>query len=176
MRALLIFVCLLVAACSAAEIMSSRPTTFAVPTTTPAVLVRCQYRESGALPDPVCTPGAVSQDVRQDNVLATICSSGYTASVRPSVSESQRLKREVMADYGLAGHDMRLYELDHQIPLELGGDPTSKRNLFPQLWEGENGARAKDRVENALRRDVCSGRRTLADAQHVISIDWRQAR
>ena len=35
------------------------------------------------LPDPVCTPGAADPAVTQDNIDSTICTSGYTATVRP---------------------------------------------------------------------------------------------
>ncbi len=42
------------------------------------------------------------------------------------------------------------YEEDHMLPLELGGHPTDPANLWPQSWDGENGAHAKDKLENKL--------------------------
>ena len=111
-------------------------------------------------------PGATNPDVTQDNIDSTICVSGWTKTVRPSVGYTNRVKREML---GLApGVDMRAYELDHFIPLELGGHPTDKRNLWPQPWGGKCGAHAKDAVENDLHRKVCSHRMTLADAQVAV--------
>ena len=70
---------------------------------------------------------------------------------------------------GLARVDMRAFELDHFIPLELGGHPTDKQNLWPQPWEGSCGAHAKDAMENDLHRKVCAKRMTLSDAQVAIT-------
>lgn len=45
------------------------------------------------LPDPHCTPGAVNPAVTQASVSSTICRSGYTATIRPPASVTDRLKR-----------------------------------------------------------------------------------
>jgi hypothetical protein len=45
------------------------------------------------------------------------------------------------------GHIAREYELDHLIPLELGGDPLDPQNLWLQPWRGECNAKQKDRLE-----------------------------
>ena len=111
-------------------------------------------------------PGAVNPDVTQANIGRTICVHGWTTSIRPPVSYTNRVKREML---GLAPSvDMRAYELDHFIPLELGGHPTDKRNLWPQPWNGTCGAHRKDVVENDLHRKVCSHMMTLADAQVAV--------
>jgi hypothetical protein len=34
------------------------------------------------------------------------------------------------------------------------------------------GAKTKDKVENALRREVCQGTLTLREAQFIIATDW----
>jgi len=57
----------------------------------------------GGLPDPACTPGATDPRVTQANINLTICMRGYTATVRPPVSVTDRIKVERMAAYGLAG-------------------------------------------------------------------------
>ena len=112
-------------------------------------------------------PGVVNPDVTQDNIDRTICVHGWTTTIRPSVGYTNRVKREML---GLAPSvDMKAFELDHFIPLELGGHPTDKRNLWPQPWGGTCGAHAKDAVENDLHRKVCSHRMTLADAQAAIT-------
>lgn len=126
------------------------------------------------LPDPVCSPGAVDPSVTQANLASTVCKRGYAKSVRPPLSVSSHLKRQVMRAYGIMG-SMRDYEADHLVSLELGGDPTSTLNIWPEPWSGPEGAHAKDAVENQLHRLVCSGRMPLAEAQHRIASDWKRA-
>lgn len=110
-------------------------------------------------------PGAINPDVTQYNIDQTICVPGWTKTIRPPVSYTNRVKRE-MFPLQQNSHD---YELDHFIPLELGGHPTDVLNLWPQPWGGKCGARAKDVMENALHRKVCSYRMTLADSQVAIT-------
>lgn len=111
--------------------------------------------------DPVRTPGALNEDVTQATIRSTICVRGWTRTVRPSSSYTHDLKLRQMAEYGAPGspHD---YQEDHLISLELGGDPSDPRNLWPQPrpW-----AEHVDRTENELNDAVCSGRLSLADAQ-----------
>lgn len=64
------------------------------------------------------------------------------------------------------------YEEDHLIPLELGGNPTDPRNLWPQPYLPVPGAHEKDLAENAAHSAVCSGKMTLATAQQKIAADW----
>ena len=54
------------------------------------------------------------------------------------------------------------YQEDHLISLELGGDPTDPRNLWPEPYPR---AAAVDKIENELNAQVCSGALTLASAQ-----------
>ena len=65
------------------------------------------------------------------------------------------------------------YEEDHLISLQLGGNPSDPKNLWPQPYAG-NGARKKDVVETALKRLVCSNKMKLADAQKAI-LNWPDA-
>ena len=110
-------------------------------------------------------PGVVNPDVTQDNIGQTICVPGWTKTIRPSVGYTNGVKRE-MLPLGQNPHD---YELDHYIPLELGGHPTDWGNLWPQPWNGTCGAHRKDVIENDLHRKVCSHRMTLAAAQVAIT-------
>ena len=70
----------------------------------------------------------------------------------------------------------QLCEIDHLVPLELGGADTIA-NLWPECssgyagWEGAS-FREKDRFENYLHRQVCSGALSLADAQVEMATDW----
>ena len=125
------------------------------------------------LPDPACTPGAVDPRVGQANVAATICVRGYTRTVRPPVGVTNAIKRRAIAAYGnYAGSDLRNYELDHLISLELGGAPADEANLWPEAHGGPRGSEAKDAVENFLHQQICAGKMTLADAQRAIATDW----
>ena len=126
----------------------------------------------GGLPDPACTPGATDPRVSVATIDATICTSGYTATVRPAVSVTDRIKREQMAAYGLQGELLSGYELDHLISLELGGAPADVANLWPESWTGDTNAHQKDAVETHLKREVCTGAMSLSDAQRMIATDW----
>jgi hypothetical protein len=77
-----------------------------------------------------------------------------------------------MAAYGLEGQRLADFELDHLIPLELGGAPADVANLWPAPWTGDGSARQKDVVEHFLRREVCRGTMQLAEAQRQIATDW----
>jgi hypothetical protein len=122
----------------------------------------------GGKTDRRCTPGAINPQVTQANIASTICRKGWTATVRPPVSYTSKLKRQQMRDYGLTGAASG-YREDHLIPLEIGGSPTDPRNLWP---EDVASSKAKDIEENAMNRAVCNSRIKLADAQHKIVADW----
>ena len=138
----------------------------------PLIPTGCAYRAGGELPDLRCTPGSVDPRVTPDNIHQTICKPGYTATVRPPVGYTNPLKRDLLAAYGRAGDDPRAYELDHLIPLALGGAPTDVANLWPEPDATPN---PKDTVEHRLQREVCDGRLSLMDAQRGIVTDWRTA-
>src|ERR1039457_6747885 len=88
-------------------------------------------RSSSGLPDRHCTPGATWSRVTQGNIRSTICKRGWTATVRPSESYTEALKRSQIRLYGdYDGSKLSSYEEDHLISPELGGSPTSARNLW----------------------------------------------
>jgi hypothetical protein len=113
------------------------------------------------LADPVRTPGVLNPDVTQANIRSTICHHGWTATIRPPTEYTNDLKRKQMRQYGLVG-SLSDYQEDHLISLELGGNPTDARNLWPEPYPR---AAEVDRIENELNAEVCSGRLTLAEAQ-----------
>jgi hypothetical protein len=125
----------------------------------------------GVLPRHQLTPGAIDPRVTQSNVRNTICRRGYTASVRPPFEYTNAMKHRVMRIYGAKGsiHD---YELDHLIPLELGGCPDCEANLWPEPRNVFPGASEKDEVESYLHAQVCSGAMPLAETQRAIAADW----
>jgi hypothetical protein len=67
------------------------------------------------------------------------------------------------------------YELDHYVPLALGGHPRSEDNLWLQPWDGKWSARTKDRLEKKLQVMVCAGRLTLQTARDAVRDGWRAA-
>ena len=142
--------------------------------TTPAPVSTYVPVQSGVLPDRSRTPGADNPAVTQATIGSTICVTGWTATVRPDTSYTDALKREQLASgYAYQGDtNVADYEEDHLIPLELGGSPTSALNLWPEPYAGSDGAHAKDKVENSLRRDVCDGTVTLAAARQEIAANW----
>ncbi len=125
-----------------------------------------------AYPDPVRTPGAINPDITQANIGETICNPDWsTRSIRPPESYIRKLKEEQIRDWRLPG-GLSDYEEDHFISLELGGSPTDPRNLWPEPYSAEAGAREKDVVERYLHKQVCRGAMTLAEAQEAIVTDW----
>ena len=81
-------------------------------------------------------PGALNVDVSQTTIHQTICVPGWTATVRPSTSYTNGVKLKLLREQGMAPSDASRYELDHHVPLALGGHPRDPRNLWLQLWDG----------------------------------------
>lgn len=130
----------------------------------------CHARGTGLFsePDPRCTPGALNPAVTQATIGRTICVSGWTETVRPSESVTEREKAASMDAYGDTG-PLHAYEYDHLVSLELGGATNDPRNLWPEPGTSPN---PKDAVENELHREVCAGEMSLARAQHILAGDW----
>lgn len=132
------------------------------------------------LPDPHCTPGALSPAVTQATLATTICrKGGYTSTIRPPASVTDKEKAANAKSYGYTGtlHDA---EYDHLISLELGGDPNDPRNLWveppsPGHRAGAGPNNPKDAVETRLHTAVCSHQVTLSAAQQAVATDWATA-
>jgi len=132
------------------------------------------HPRSQALPNPRLTPGAINPAVTQANIHSTICVHGYTRSVRPPEQYTERLKRFQIREYGYKDRKLWHYEEDHLVPLEVGGNPTSPKNLWPEPYKvaGGWGAHIKDHLENRLNHMVCRGEISLAKAQRMIATNW----
>jgi len=124
------------------------------------------------LPDPVRTPGATNPDVTQDTIHQTICVSKWTDIIRPPTSYTNDLKRTQIKEYNYKDKNPASYEEDHLISLQLGGHPTDAQNLWPEPYNTRCGARIKDVVETRLKRMVCAGKISLANAQKAIATNW----
>ncbi len=118
----------------------------------------------GALQDMACTPGAIIDTATTDQ----ICQPGYARTVR-NVPTSE--KDQVYAEYGIASHSPGEFEVDHLVSLELGGS-NDIANLWPEAASPTPGFHQKDRVENYLHNQVCSGAVPLKQAQIQIATDW----
>ena len=116
----------------------------------------------GAEPDRRCSPGAYYARLTR----RVICAAGFHTSSIRNVPEWEKFAVE--REYGLAAaHYGRTLEIDHIIPLELGGS-NDIANLYP-----ERGYGPKDRLENALHARVCAGKIALRTAQRRIAAGWR---
>src|SRR3954462_10488620 len=80
---------------------------------------------------------------------ADICVPGYAREHRMPYAESAAIKREILP----AGHSVSEYELDHIVPLCMGGS-NDRSNLQLQPWDE---AKRKDVDEWRLCRAVCAG-------------------
>lgn len=128
-----------------------------------------KYRHEGPafLPDPKVTPGAVrTTDAKE------ICADGFSTKKYRHTSEATKKKAymeySVEKNKGICAGGC---EVDHLIPLELGGlDDVS--DLWPQPSQPKPGFREKDKLENVLRAQVCAGQISLTDAQDAIRTNW----
>ena len=133
-----------------------------------ALLVSPARADSTIVPDPLITPGAV-----RTTDASEICSQG-TRQLRHW--ERARDDR-IMAEYGLPPGPHPDFEIDHLIPLGLGGADDEK-NLWPEprrLIEPTWSAEAKDRIEWKLRDLICSGALDVREAQTMMAEDWTEA-
>jgi hypothetical protein len=136
----------------------------------PALVSRSQEapgQPRPVLPDPKLTPGDVFEVTAAD-----ICIPGYSKKVR---NVPAALKRQAYALYGISTWKTGDYEVDHLIPLSLGGS-NSIKNLWPQStvtspWNSY----AKDTLERRLHNLVCAGKLDLQIAQHAIASNWIEA-
>jgi hypothetical protein len=123
--------------------------------------------ELAVVPDPTLTPGAVRTTDRSE-----ICST----STRELRHWSRERDDRILREYGLPPGQHPNYEVDHLIPLCLGG-ADDIRNLWPQprrsieaTWNAEK----KDDLEARLCQMVCAGEISPATAQAEISDDWTE--
>jgi hypothetical protein len=159
---------------------STSPTTASIPATplptptatpapaTPASSPPIAVPSNVAMPDAGLTPGETFTGV----TTSQVCTPGYASSVR-HVTTAQY--HEVYAEYHIAyPQPSGTYELDHLIPLELGGD-NANANLWPEPANPVPGFHQKDALENTMHGLVCQGRLDLGQAQREIAVNWYAA-
>jgi hypothetical protein len=140
---------------------------------------RARISHGYPVPDPRCTPGgfnpSVSEAIVRDPAWRTRC-----------VRNCQSSEAEKHVTYGWYrihkpkenSGENQVCELDHLIPLELGG-ADGLGNIWPECGPAsvsldDRYFKVKDRVENYLADEVKAGRMPLAEAQRGIAQDWTQ--
>jgi hypothetical protein len=114
--------------------------------------------------------GVHNPAVTQETIATTICVPGWTRGARPSSSYARRIKIALVHELEIPRDRLGDFELDHRVPLCLGGAPYEPANLELQPWDE---ADEKDRKEACLARAVCDGRLSLDEARRRIWSDWR---
>ena len=126
-----------------------------------ALAAHWQLSDGMRLPDPKVTPGVV-----RSMTLKELCGTKWGKDER---AVTVKMKKEVCEFYGAMNCPKRnVWEVDHLISRELGGKDAAD-NLWPQPIKQ---ARLKDRLENRLHREVCSGATPLRAAQEAIRTNW----
>jgi hypothetical protein len=126
-------------------------------------------KSHSGLADPACTPGKAWTTDKD-----TICQGGSTSLIRPSDQYTNKLKGAQIIEYGYGDVAVGDYEEDHLIALEIGGHPDDPGNLWPEPHAGKNGSQEKDKVEDWLHAQICSGAMTPQAAQDGIRTNWKQ--
>ena len=102
-----------------------------------------------------------------------VCAAGFRTGTIRDVPQSEKFAVE--REYGMAatyyGYSI---EIDHIIPLELGGS-NAIGNLFPEPGRGNANYHAKDALENRARDAVCAGRLSLRAARHGFATNWERS-
>jgi hypothetical protein len=118
------------------------------------------------LPDPKLTPGETTAVTKED-----VCGTRHTTLIEPI---PVRVKGQVFARYGISTAGPSSYNIDHLIPMKLGGS-NSIKNLWPQPLSGEWNYALKNKLEKQLQKKVCRGELELSKAQQEIATDWVSA-
>jgi hypothetical protein len=99
-----------------------------------------------------------------------ICSSGFHTSAIRNVPQAEKF--QVEREYGMpAAYYGYAIEIDHIVPLELGGSNVIA-NLFPEPGSGAANYHSKDALENRAKTAVCDGRLSLRAARRGFARNW----
>lgn len=113
-------------------------------------------------PDEILTPGEIGT-----NDLNVICYEYYEKLL---VKVPDDITKKVYEEYMIKTYTPKEYEIDHFIPLALGGSNNIK-NLWPQPITYP-GYKEKDYLQLYLRDQVCNHGMNLTDARMKITGDW----
>jgi hypothetical protein len=99
-----------------------------------------------------------------------ICASSFRTGAIRNVPQSEKF--QVEREYGMAANYYgRTIEIDHIVPLELGGS-NAIANLFPEPGSGTANYHAKDALENRAKDAVCAGQLSLRFARRGLARNW----
>jgi hypothetical protein len=143
-----------------------------------AFVVFSAAANAGDLPDLNLTPGVTDPEVTESNIKESICKVSHFSweeGHMPPPSFLDGIKKDQLKLYGYTDSEVKHYQMDHLIPLSLGGHPTDLKNIWPQVLITKWSARRKDYVEEILHEKVCKGEVKLKDAQEQIRTNWIDA-
>ena len=136
-------------------------------------------RRGYPVPDPRCTPGGINPTV----TAQVLEESGWKTRCIRDCESSESEKHAAYSWYGMIpprrnSGENEICELDHLVPLELGG-ADGLGNIWPECGPDtatleDRYFKKKDRVEDFLAEEVRAGRMSLEDAQRGIALDWTQ--
>jgi len=132
-------------------------------------------------PDPILTPGALMMVNGAPVPVSELVKKGY-ANGSASDGETgvrdvpESTKNAVYAEYHVKPDPHIRREVDHRLPLCLGGD-NSRLNLWIETGTSTWNFRVKDRLEAKIYRDLQAGKITLPKAQAIFlsndpASDW----
>jgi len=117
-------------------------------------------------PDRLCSPAGYYSRLTK----RVICAASFRTSAVRNVPQVEKFRVE--REYGMAasyyGHTI---EIDHIVPLELGGS-NAIANLFPEPGSGAANYHFKDALENQARAAVCDGQLSLKTARRGFAKNW----
>lgn len=116
--------------------------------------------------------GMLDERVTQQSVSETICRTGYADTVAPPFGELMAHKDRLLAERGIEADHGAAFAIDRRVPVVLGGSPNAPANLDLLPWAGLQGERRKARAAVMLKRCVCEGKLSLAEAQAAIVGNW----
>ena len=114
------------------------------------------------LPNPSLTPGAIASSM-------PVC--GSTRELR---HWSRARDNAILREYGLPAGPHPDFEVDHLVPLALGGSDDDA-NLWAEpraSIEPDWNAERKDKLEWKLRDLACAGQLDVPEIQREIAADW----
>ena len=136
-------------------------------------------RRGYPVPDPRCTPGGTVPNMS----VAILNNPGWRTKCIRNCQSTEKQKHVTYSWYGVTsptGNNgaNQVCELDHLVPLELGG-ADGLGNIWPQCGPEDSVLRdryfkRKDQVENYLAAQVRAGAMSLDEAQRGIASDWTQ--
>lgn len=127
----------------------------------------CTIDEGGdtVLPDPDCTPGAVTDAISPADTSPACLTSN---ALEPELDET--VARNVLAAYGIDDAASDDYVIDYLVPRSLGG-----ANDYANLWPiplNTTASAQKDQMDVAVADAVCNGRAGIQAAQFVMASEW----